>query len=159
MSAPLFLIACSKAKADTVSRARDLYRGDLFRKAVAYAEAEGGRWAILSALHGLVQPGATVAPYNLTLADLSPLERLQWGEAVARQLPAGPLVFLAGKLYREPILASPHMNGRRASCTAPLEGLGIGQQKRRLVELLRCQGCGEAGCTGTCGEPRGGLLL
>lgn len=37
-------------------------------------------------------------------------------------------------------------------------GLGIGQQKRRLAELLRCQGCGEAGCTGTCGDPRGGLL-
>jgi len=132
-AAPVFLIACSKAKADRPTVARDLYRGDLFRKAVAYAEAEGGRWFVLSALHGLLNPDAPAAPYDLTLADLSQLERLQWGEAIARDLPAGPLVFLAGKHYREPILASPHMNGRRASCTAPLAGLGIGQQKAWLA--------------------------
>lgn len=159
MSAPVFLIACSKSKAGRTTSARQLYRGDLFRKSVAYAEAEGARWFVLSARYGLLHPDTIVDPYELTLADLSPLERLQWGERVAYALPRAPLVFLAGKLYREPILASPMMNHTRASCTAPLAGLGIGQQKRRLAELLRCQGCGEAGCKGTCGEPRGGLLL
>lgn len=135
MSAPVFLIACSKAKAERSTTARQLYRGDLFRKSVAYAEAEGARWFILSARYGLLHPDTFADPYDLTLGQLSPLERLQWGERVAYALPSGPLVFLAGKLYREPILASPMMNGRRSSCTAPLEGLGIGQQKRRLAEL------------------------
>jgi hypothetical protein len=159
VSAPVFLIACSKAKADRSCRARDLYRGDLFRKSVAYAEAEGARWYILSARYGLLHPDAFADPYELTLAELTQLERLQWGERVAHKLPTAPLVFLAGKLYREAVLASPHMNHTRASCTAPLAGLGIGQQKRRLLELVRCRGCGEAGCTGTCGEPRGGFTL
>jgi hypothetical protein len=137
MSAPVILIACSKSKATTTTTARQLYRGDLFRKSVAYAEELGARWFVLSARYGLLHPETICDPYELTLAELTPLERLQWGERVAYALPNGPLVFLAGKLYREPILASPMMNHRRASCAAPLAGLGIGRQKARLAELVR----------------------
>ena len=133
-AAPVILIGCSKTKAERSTTARRLYRGDLFRKSVAYAERQGARWFILSARYGLLHPDAFADPYELTLAELSPLERLQWGERVAAQLPTAPLVFLAGKLYREAILASPMMNHTRASCTAPLAGMGIGQQKSWLAQ-------------------------
>lgn len=133
-AAPVILIGCSKTKASRSTTARRLYRGDLFRKSVAYAEFQGARWFILSAQYGLLHPDAVADPYDLTLGELSPLGRLQWGERVAAKLPSAPLVFLAGKLYRDAILASPMMNHTRASCTAPLAGLGIGAQKSWLAQ-------------------------
>lgn len=137
-NAPTILIACSAAKASRPCAARDLYQGDLFRKSRAYAEQLGARWFILSAKYGLLHPDTLADPYNLTLGDMTELDRLQWGEAVARQLSsARSYVFLAGRLYREAVLASPHMNGLRHNCTAPLAGLGIGQQKAWLAQQLR----------------------
>ncbi|SDO18860.1 hypothetical protein SAMN04487897_109151 [Paenibacillus sp. yr247] len=49
----LGLVSCSKSKATTKMKARDLYTGDLFRKASRYASERHGRWMILSALTDL----------------------------------------------------------------------------------------------------------
>ncbi|MGI9149443.1 MAG: DUF6884 domain-containing protein [Chloroflexota bacterium] len=50
------LVACSRAKADGPRPARQLYISPLFRAARACCERHYGRWLILSALHGLVDP-------------------------------------------------------------------------------------------------------
>ena len=65
-----------------------------------------------------------------------------WGEKTVRQLRraigpryAGPIVFLAGRLYREPLLA---FAGERAA--VPMLGMGIGQQKAWLAVANRIEG-------------------
>lgn len=134
MARPVHLVACVAQKRETPMRARDLYQSDWFVKARRYVEAQGGRWFILSALHGLVSPASVVAPYNVTLGDMSAADRRAWGERVTAQLrdaigPRTPVVMLAGRLYREPLA---DWAGSRA--TVPMEGLGIGQQKAWLIE-------------------------
>ncbi len=136
MSAPVYLVACVGQKRPTPARARDLYQSDWFKKARAYVEAQGGRWFILSALHGLIPPGRVIDPYNVTLATMSAAERRAWGERVAAQLagkigPRTRVVILAGRLYRDPLAS---WTGNRA--TVPMEGLGIGEQKAWLAGQL-----------------------
>lgn len=137
---PTMLIACGRSKDPDPQPARDLYTGDLFRKARAYAEACGARWFILSAKHGLLDPAAVVAPYDLCLADLPTCRQLAWGGRVRLQLvehgvTERPLILIAGKLYREALGLPP------AETVALLEGLGIGQQRawlaRETAQLTR----------------------
>ncbi len=129
MTRPVHLVACVSQKRAEPARARDLYQSDWFRKARAYVTAQGGRWFILSAHHGLVAPARMIEPYNVTLGDMPAIERRAWGERVSAQLaeqigPRTPVVILAGRRYRDPLAA---WAGTRAS--VPMEGLGIGQQK------------------------------
>lgn len=63
------------------SRRRPL--SDLFRKARAYAERSADEWFVLSAMHGLVDPGDVVEPYDLTLNTMDVAERS--GRHAARQ--------------------------------------------------------------------------
>lgn len=137
MARPVHLVACVAEKRPRAARARDLYQSDWFRKARAYVETQGGRWFILSALHGALQPGRVIDPYNVTLATMTAEERRAWGERVAAQL-AGqiglhtPVVMLAGRLYRDPLA---RWAGSRA--TVPMQGMGIGQQKAWLAQQAR----------------------
>jgi len=132
---PVYLVACVSQKLDRRARAADLYRSDWFRKARSYVEETGSPWFILSATHGLVRPHKRLDPYNVTLRELPAAERRLWGEMTVRQLRRaigprhpGPIVFLAGRLYREPLLA---FAGDRA--VIPMAGMGIGQQKAWLA--------------------------
>ncbi len=132
---PIYLVACVGQKLDHRAPAAELYRSDWFRKARAYVEAMGGRWFILSAAHGLVRPDQLLDPYDVTLRALSAQQRRVWGDMTARQLreaigadQAGPVVFLAGQLYREPLL---DLAGDRA--VIPMKGMRIGEQKAWLA--------------------------
>jgi len=123
-------VACSRLKAVRPMPARDLYISPLFRAARAYAERRYGpeRWFILSARHGLVRPDQLLAPYDLSLRQLTPTERAAWGDRVAIELtdrfPAGTVLwFHAGALYRAAIIPVVVHQVR-----APLADLGIGQQ-------------------------------
>ena len=124
------LVACSCGKAHQAAPARELYVSPLFRAARAYAERQygPGRWLILSALHGLVDPDTVLDPYDLGLRQLSAREREAWGNRVAVELtdgfPAGTVLwFHAGALYRDAI--APVVAHR---VRYPLAGLGIGEQ-------------------------------
>lgn len=135
---PIYLVACVSQKLDRRARAAELYRSDWFRKARTYVEETGSPWFILSAAHGLVRPNDRLEPYNVTLRDLSSAGRRLWGEMTARQLrqalgprSVGPIVFLAGRLYREPLL---DFAGDRA--VIPMAGMGIGQQKAWLAAQI-----------------------
>ena len=124
------LVACSRRKAHHAAPARELYVSPLFGAARAYAERHygPGRWLILSALHGLVDPETVLVPYDLSLRQLSDREREAWGNRVAVELadrfPAGTVLwFHAGALYRDAIASVvPHQ------VRLPLTGLAIGQQ-------------------------------
>lgn len=135
---PIYLVACVSQKLDRRAAAADLYRSDWFRKARTYVEETGARWYILSAAHGLVAPAKRLTPYDVTLRDLTATERRLWGEKTVRQLRraigprhAGPIVFLAGRLYRKPLLA---FAGDGAAI--PMLCMGIGQQKAWLAAQI-----------------------
>jgi hypothetical protein len=113
----LALIGCSARKLNRPPAARDLCRGDLFRKALAYAEHRFDRTMILSARYGLLSLGRIIAPYDLTLNTMSQAEHRAWAASIA--LPPGlDITYLCGRAYHEFLPA-----GR-----TPLAGLGIGRQ-------------------------------
>ncbi|MEM6327834.1 MAG: DUF6884 domain-containing protein [Bacteroidota bacterium] len=131
----VYLIACSSRKRRVPSPARDLYRGVLFQKSLAFAEAERPHGIhILSAEHGLVGLDDVLAPYDLSLASVSAAKRKLWGIEVGLTLDAlyppstarPYYVLLAGEVYRNAL--TPHLRGH---WKAPLSG-GIGLQQRWL---------------------------
>lgn len=113
--------------------AKDLYRSPLFRKRRAYAEASGKPWAILSALHGLIEPSQEIAPYDVRLSDLPRRDQIEWGFRTAAQLadrfrPVDGKTFEihAGAAYVRPL--EPALERLGARVARPLEGLSIGRQ-------------------------------
>lgn len=128
------LVGCVKEKAPSARRAEDLYTSKLFRGRVTYAEKYCGRWFILSALHGVVDPDTVLEPYDATL-DNAPRERRRvWSRQVLEQLRAklgdlGSYAFEihAGAPYRDFGLVE-GLRGAGAVVVNPTEGLRIGQQ-------------------------------
>jgi cytoplasmic iron level regulating protein YaaA (DUF328/UPF0246 family) len=132
-------IACSSAKLRSAAPAKDLYTGQLFRKARALAEKTSDQYYILSALHGLLQPDKVTAPYNYTLKTLSKRERGGWGDRILKDslwlIPKGSTItLLAGNDYCDPIEGKLGRNGFHV--TRPLKGLPIGKQQQQLIRLL-----------------------
>jgi hypothetical protein len=127
---PVFLVACCGPKLPDPSPAADLYISDLFKKARSYAERRG-RWFILSALHGLLDPSAVIAPYDVTLKKMPVAKRREWGRKVRDQMETAglvglPLVALAGEDYVKPLISA------GLTVEQPMKGLGIGEQKQWL---------------------------
>src|SRR5262249_46090097 len=58
------LVACCDAKVLIPCQARNLYISPLFRAAREFAERSYPAWLILSAKHGVLEPTATVEPYD-----------------------------------------------------------------------------------------------
>src|SRR3954468_6205562 len=105
---PVVLVACCGPKLKEPAPAADLYISDLFKKARTYAERRG-RWFILSALHGLLDPSVVIAPYDVTLKKMPAAKRREWGRKVRGQMEAAglvglPLIALAGEDYVQPLL-------------------------------------------------------
>jgi len=136
----LVLVACAAKKGPEPAPAGDLYRSDLFNKASAWAKRHGDAWRILSAEHGLLDPAQVIAPYDRTLAKMHHDARREWARSVryalADMVERGELAsdaritILAGVRYRYPIEAA--LRARGHDVQVPLEGLGIGQQKKWL---------------------------
>lgn len=145
MKPPLHLVACVAGKGDKPCAARDLYRSDWFTKARAYVESIGAPWRILSAMHGLIDPDAQLEPYDFTLIGKPIWQRWEWGERVLRQLgdvipDNAPVVLLAGRIYRDALTGTkqnPQPMAHWLNASAPMEGLGIGEQKAWLVQNAR----------------------
>jgi hypothetical protein len=139
-SAPLtiVLVACSKKKGKGEARAEDLYTSALFRKARTYAERRGDRWYILSALHGLTEPGQLLAPYNVTLRSFTRGERQEWARrrVMPRLIAAAPagskIVILAGRTYFEYLEGELISRGYRVEI--PMRGMDIYAMMRFLKE-------------------------
>ncbi len=130
-SADLCLVSCVSLKRPGSSPARDLYVSPWFRKARSCIEALGCPWYILSAKYGLLDPSATIAPYDETLKAMRGDQRRTWARGVIHdldpRLPGVHLVTLfAGMVYREFLL--PELRGRGLELHVPMQGMRIGQQ-------------------------------
>ena len=134
----LTLIGCSAHKLPHAANARDLYQGQLFKASIRYADAHDHAWAILSAKHGLVEPDRFLEPYDLRLSTHRMLQRA-WARSVDLQLlecypRLTHATLLAGAQYRTELV--PLLQARGILVTAPLQKLGIGQQKAKLKRML-----------------------
>jgi hypothetical protein len=142
------LIACSSRKHPDGRRralpARDLYTGQLFRAAWAYATTVLGlpeqSIFILSARHGLLPSQQAVRHYDEALANLPKARREAWAaQALAYlwavfDLDTLTVYVLAGRDYRE--LLVPALEAQGADVRLPVPaGLGYARQ----VAWLRAQ--------------------
>jgi hypothetical protein len=133
------LIGCSASKLDRPAPARELYRGELFRAAIRYAEPRFGRVFILSAKHALVTLDQVLEPYDESLVDWDEESSGWWAHQllldlsvhVSGNLPA-ELHVLAGRGYADP-LAWQMAEWPCWILVRPLKGLGIGRQKAWLA--------------------------
>ena len=135
------LISCVGAKEADPTPAGQLYTSPWFRKARAWAKANGDAWYILSAEHGLLSPDKVIAPYEKTLNLMPQIERDICGqkviEQIQRSIPGGKLIILAGRRYRDGI--TDRLVDLGYAIEVPMEGLGIGQQLAWLDSELTQQ--------------------
>jgi hypothetical protein len=129
------LVACAKQKRESAAPAGDLYVSPLFRGLRRYAETHADRWYILSAEHGVLDPGKVVHPYERTLNSMPKGERIEWAARVKGQLigllPTGAkVIFIAGKRYREGV--EPFLRENGFVVEAPFAHMRIGEQLRQL---------------------------
>ena len=134
----IVLIACSSKKKQAKSKAQDLYDSPLFKLHLKYAESlHPDKVFILSAKHGLLSLTDEVSPYNKTLNGMREKEVKAWADRTLAQLTEeadlqdDEFILLAGKKYRK------HLTPHLGNYSAPLEGLGIGKQLKRLKELMQ----------------------
>lgn len=133
----IVLISCVSKKVAHRAQAKDLYVSTLFKLNMRYAERlEPDEIFILSAKYGLLPLTKWVDPYEVTLNTMRSKQIDLWAEKVLDQMAgkANPakdhFIFLAGDNYRKFII--PHLR----SYEIPLEGLRIGEQLKRLKELI-----------------------
>lgn len=127
------LISCASKKAEGKRRASDLYISPLFAGNLRYAHSLlADSIFILSAKYGLLDLDRRVAPYDLTLKNMSSAQVRLWAERVLWQLKQRAdlrrdhFIFLAGERYRKYVV--PHLS----FCEIPFEGMGIGKQLHYL---------------------------
>jgi hypothetical protein len=120
----IVLISCVSRKGKTKAKAKDLYKGPLFIKSLAYAKSlKPDNIFILSALYHLLDLEKEIEPYDVTLSYVSPVKKAKnpnlkiltkeeaklWGLKVLEQLneiadlKKAKFIILAGKSYIEPI--------------------------------------------------------
>lgn len=128
------IVGCGGSKLPHLAPAKDLYTSTLFRKSRAWAEQNGRAWYIASAKHGLLEPDAIIAPYDVrlgggrgappihdwtaTVVDAL-MERLAWSVTPR-------VAILAGKVYVDTVRRSLVSLG--VTVDDPLAGLGIGDR-------------------------------
>lgn len=144
------LISCVKTKSSRRSPARDLYTSNWFRLARELVETNDATWFVLSAKHGLVRPEARIAPYELTLNQMSIDERRRWARKVSDELIAETkgckrVIFLAGRRYRE-FLIEP-LSEAGIDVDVPMNQLTQGRQLSWLKQVLAKTPSGDASTT------------
>jgi len=128
------LVGCVRQQAARRAAARDLFVAPLFRARRAYVERTCGSWYVLSALHGLVAPEESLAPYDLKLKSLLQAQRRAWGERVLTQLEAelGGLDGFTFQIHAGPSYTNEGLvrglHARGAAVEIPTAGLGEAQE-------------------------------
>jgi hypothetical protein len=79
-------VGCVKRKNTSALPARDLCNSSLFKARRKWAEAHGSSWFILSAKHGLLDPGQVIEPYDTALAKTGRACQRAWARDVADSL-------------------------------------------------------------------------
>jgi len=133
----IVLIPCSKTKACESTIARDMYKGTLFKKSLAYAEKlNPDSIFILSDKYGLIPLDKCIEPYDKDIRKFSSKEKKEWGERVIEQMRSAGLdlekdtfIVFAGEDYCEPLSSA------IKDICRPLKGLRQGEQLRKLKQL------------------------
>lgn len=136
------LVACCKTKLDRPAPVRDLYTSPLFRLSLAYAETRCEAVYVASAQHDLLELDRVLAPYNRTMASLTPMQRRLFGGAVARALverhgSSFDLLVLTGDAYERPIVSAFVRMGVSVRVVGPLAGMQIGERLSFLSRAAR----------------------
>lgn len=125
------LVSCVKSKAPEPRPAENLYTSAYFRKMRRYVKATCDDWRITSAQYGLVHPREIIAPYNLTLNDMSRREQLSWADRVARQIKAAfpdtrttVLEIHGGRGYTRDLVSLLHSAGYHVVVPTPAVPIG-----------------------------------
>lgn len=133
-STPVVIIPCTGAKLDRPAPAAELYIGATFQPALKAARTlvgDTGRVLILSALHGLVELDAVIAPYDVRMGDAAAVDQPDRIAELADQLAphAGERVFtLLPNAYRHAIQTA--LAGTGAGIVNLYAGCrGIGDQR------------------------------
>lgn len=138
MPQTITLVPCGKAKQDKAAPAGQLYTSPSFALARAYAQHHG-RWLILSAKHGVLDPTDLVEPYDETLTGQSQEHRQAWSSPVVADLlalsqPGDTFQILAGRSYCEFLVEPLRQAGRQV--TLPLLGMRMGFRNQWLGQEL-----------------------
>src|SRR5580704_1637441 len=79
------IISCTRRKRSSPLPAERLYASELFFGSRRYAQSTFDRWLILSAKHGLVEPGQIIEPYEQPIEALSAEQLDALAQRVKRQ--------------------------------------------------------------------------
>lgn len=131
------LISCTSLKKDYICQAKELYsESATFRLEYELASILSDEIYILSAMHGLIEKDAVLAPYNYTLMHQSKDVKRQWSSRVVNQLRGkfslekDEFIILAGNDYCEYLL--PEMK----NYWLPLKCKRQGERQPMLHNLL-----------------------
>jgi hypothetical protein len=80
------LVGSSGATADHPAAAGEMFRSDGFARAREAAVRSRSPWFVLSAKHGLLDPGEVISPHGVQIDDQPAAYRSAWGEWVVAQL-------------------------------------------------------------------------
>jgi len=80
------LVGSSGATADHPAPAGEMFRSDGFARAREAAVRSRSPWFVLSAKHGLLDPGEVISPHGVQIDDQPAAYRSAWGEWVVAQL-------------------------------------------------------------------------
>lgn len=127
------IVGCSAAKLRRAAPAERLYVGTYFRlcRKAAMALRPDGGWWILSARHGLVHPATVVEPYDVTASDNPDLTRTVLAQVNTLGIRDAAVVVLAGAAY------ATVARSVWGEVTTPLAGLGVGDQRHVLSQIVR----------------------
>lgn len=131
----LAIVSCTGPGQSKPSRGRDHFTSPLFRELCTFAERQAGRWFLLSAAHGLVDPDDIIMPMAAVMHRKDAAARQSWSARVIEQLAphlAGVerILLLANARSREYLLDFLRQDGRTVQI--PLEGLSLGEQLQWL---------------------------
>ena len=131
------LLSCVRKKRNYRTKAEDLYISPWFNLALRYAKSlDPEKILILSAKHGVLDLEQEVDPYELSLRQLSNIDKRFWAERVLEALntyssvATTRYIIIAGEAYRKYLI--PHLG----NVDIPLKGLGIGKQLQKMKQML-----------------------
>lgn len=134
------LITCTSRKKAYKCPARELYsESPRFRLAYTFAKLVANKIFILSSKYGLVPEDAILEPYDETLHDKSPREKLVWAERVVKELrrvsdlERDEFIIIAGRDYYENLL--PHLS----HFWLPLKGKSLREWAPELERLINIE--------------------
>lgn len=141
MNKKIALVSCTKLKQSFECKAQDMYMlSTLFKKITGYIKQHSFYdWYILSAKYGLLTKDTEIAPYDVTLLNMSTVRRREWANQVAIDLklvlpPHCDVYFFAGEKYRQNLI--PQLENEGFPCHVPLQGMQIGEQLQYLSENI-----------------------